>query len=261
MTDELKCVSQGFNHDVMKYEKYDVNGFRFHTETQQKGHANPIKVNTGVFTRGADDLDYYGRLENVYELTFNRMNVQLNLVVFKCHWFDPKDGQRSTPSIGLVEVRPSTTYSRADVFVVAHQADQVYYLPYPCQKAELKGWEVVFQVSPHDNLPIPSEDDYNNIDPVTYEGIFYQEQEDFGDFGLEPVDLEDLGNENDVDTRGEHVVDDQLVNMLNKFHEENEDDDDHQPSEDDEAPIYYSRDSDNDGDNENENANESDDEW
>ena len=92
MTDELRCVSQGCNRDVMKYEKYDVNGFRFHTETHQKGRANPKTVNTGVFTRGADDLDYYGRLENVYELTFNRTNVQLNLVVFKCHWFDPCTG-------------------------------------------------------------------------------------------------------------------------------------------------------------------------
>ena len=80
----------------MKYEKYDVNGFRFHTETHQKGQANPKTINTGVFTRGAssgaDAFDYYGRLENVYELTFNRTNVQLNLIVFKCHWFDPRGG-------------------------------------------------------------------------------------------------------------------------------------------------------------------------
>ena len=72
MSDELKCVSQGCNRDVIKYEKYDVNGFRFHTETHQNGRANPKTVNTGVFTRGADDFDYYRRLENVYELTFNR---------------------------------------------------------------------------------------------------------------------------------------------------------------------------------------------
>ena len=84
------------------------------------------------------------------------------------------------PSIGLVEVKPSTTYTEADVYIVAHQAKQVYYLPYPCQKENLKGWEVVFRVSPHGKLPMPSADDYNNIDPKTYEGIFYQEQEDLG---------------------------------------------------------------------------------
>jgi hypothetical protein len=178
--------------------------------------------------------------------------------VFKCHWFDPRGGQRSTKSIGLVEVRPSTTYSGADVFVVAHQAKQVYYyLPYPCQKVELKGWKVMFQVSPHGNLPIPSEDDYNNIHPVTYEGIFYQEQEDFGHFELEPVVLEDFGD--DAETHGESVVDLKDINMLGKLHAENDPIDEPQPV--DELQTYYSKDSDSEKDNENENENESDDDW
>ena len=82
----------------MKYEKYDVNGFRFHTEYHQNSRPNAKTVNTGVFTKGsrgvdgADYVDYYGRLEKVYELTFNRTNVELKLVMFKCHWFDPHTG-------------------------------------------------------------------------------------------------------------------------------------------------------------------------
>ncbi|KAK1652946.1 hypothetical protein QYE76_070751 [Lolium multiflorum] len=247
MIDELKCVSQGCSREVTKYEKYDVNGFRFHTETHQKGRANPKTINTGVFTKGANNFDYYGRLQSVYELTFNRTNVQLNIVVFKCHWFDPIGGQRSDKSIGLVEVKPSTTYSGADVFVVAHQAKQVYYLPYPCQKAELKGWEVVFQVSPHGNLPIPSEDDYNNIDPVTYEGIFYQEEQDFGEYILEPFVQEDLGN--DAETRGESVVDLKDISMLEKLLEANDNYDEPPPVD---PSTLYSQDSDSDSDPEKE---------
>ena len=259
MIDELKCVSQGCSREVTKYEKYDVNGFRFHTETHQKGRANPKTINTGVFTKGANNFDYYGRLQSVYELTFNRTNVQLNIVVFKCHWFDPIGGQRSDKSIGLVEVKPSTTYSGADVFVVAHQAKQVYYLPYPCQKAELKGWEVVFQVSPHGNLPIPSEDDYNNIDPVTYEGIFYQEEQDFGEYISEPFVQEDLRN--DAETRGESVVDLKDIDMLEKLQVEDDSDDEPPPIY--QAPTYYSKDSDSDSDKEKENeiVNEIDDGW
>ncbi|KAK1644122.1 hypothetical protein QYE76_061927 [Lolium multiflorum] len=235
------------SREVTKYEKYDVNGFRFHTETHQKGRANPKTINTGVFTKGANNFDYYGRLQSVYELTFNRTNVQLNIVVFKCHWFDPIGGQRSDKSIGLVEVKPSTTYSGADVFVVAHQAKQVYYLPYPCQKAELKGWEVVFQVSPHGNLPIPSEDDYNNIDPVTYEGIFYQEEQDFGEYILEPFVQEDLGN--DAETRGESVVDLKDISMLEKLLEANDNYDEPPPVD---PSTLYSQDSDSDSDPEKE---------
>jgi hypothetical protein len=122
---------------------------------------------------------------------------------------------RSTPSIGLVEVRPTTTYSGSDVYVVAHQTKQVYYLSYPCQNEELMGWEVMFQVSPHGKLPIPSEDDYNNIDPVTYEGIFYQEEEQFGALQID-IGLQDLHN--DVQMRGETVVDLKDIAMLTKRH-------------------------------------------
>jgi hypothetical protein len=58
---------------------------------------------------------------------------------------------------------------------MAQQATQVYYLPYACQmKEHLKGWGVVYKVSPHDKLPIPNDEDYN-LDPDTYDGEFFQE--------------------------------------------------------------------------------------
>ncbi|KAK1601599.1 hypothetical protein QYE76_059263 [Lolium multiflorum] len=183
MTDELRCVSQGFNRRVHTHEKYDVNGYRFHTEFHQKNRPNAKTINTGVYTRGADDLDYYGRLQKVYELTFNNANIELKLFVFKCHWFDPHGGMRSTPSIGLVEVRPTTTYSGSDVYVVAHQTKQVYYLSYPCQNEELMGWEVVFQ------------------------------EEQFGDLQID-IGLQELHN--DVQMRGETVVDLKDIAMLTK---------------------------------------------
>src|SRR3954464_10319192 len=71
MSDELRCVSQGFNSKVNMYEKYDVNGYRFHIEGHQNSRPRAKTINTGVFTKGQDDFDYYGRLQNVYELTFS----------------------------------------------------------------------------------------------------------------------------------------------------------------------------------------------
>ncbi|KAK1646876.1 hypothetical protein QYE76_064681 [Lolium multiflorum] len=126
-------------------------------------------------------------------------------------------------------------------------------------KAALNGWEVVFQVSPHGNLPIPSEDDYNNIDPVTYEGIFYQEEEDFGHFELECVLEEDLGN--DAETRGESVVDLKDIDMLEKLQVEDDSDDEPPPVYQD--PTYYSKDSDSDSGKEKQNEidDEIDDGW
>ena len=260
MTEELRCVSQGFNRRVYTYDKYDVNGYRFHTEFHQKNRPNAKTVNTGVYTIGQDGTDYYGRLEKVYELTFNNANIELKLFVFKCRWFDPHGGMRSTPSIGLVEVRPSTNYSGADVYVVAHQAKQVYYLSYPCQNEELKGWEVVFQVSPHGKLPIPSEDEYNNIDPVTYEGIFYQEEEHFGDLEID-IGLQDLHN--DAQMRGETVLDPKDIAMLTKHHANKDKIAETPPGNNDsDSEAEYSRDTDSDSEAENQvPSDESDAEW
>jgi len=58
---------------------------------------------------------------------------------------------------------------------VAQQATQVYYLSYLCKTdARLRGWDVVYQVSPHDKLPVPNNEDYN-IEPDTYDDEFFQE--------------------------------------------------------------------------------------
>jgi hypothetical protein len=114
-------------------------------------------------------------------------------------------------------------------------------LPYPCQNEELNGWEVVFKVSPHGKLPMPNEDDYNNINPITYEGDFYQEQEDDGDFDILMGGLEDL--ENDAQNRGEAVVNIKDIDMLSKLHLDADDDDEPPPFE---GLPYYSRDSDSD---------------
>ena len=92
----------------------------------------------------------------------------LNPVIFKCHWFDPKVVRR-TPNLGLVKIRQSFILPGDDVYIVAQQATQVYYLPYACQtKRHLKGWDIMHRVSPHGKLPVPNNQDYN-IDPNTYD--------------------------------------------------------------------------------------------
>ena len=61
---------------------------------------------------------------------------------------------------------------------------QVYYLLYSCQTDDrLKGWDVVYKVSPHGKLTIPNNEDYN-IDPNTYDGEFFQEDGLGGSFEI-----------------------------------------------------------------------------
>jgi hypothetical protein len=92
---------------------------------------------------------------------------------------------------------------------------------------------------------MPSEEDYNNINPQTYEGTFYQEQEDFGDFDILTGGLEDL--ESEAQHLGEAVVDIKDLDMLSKLHLDGPEDD--EPPQCDDLP-YYSRDTDSDTDNE-----------
>jgi len=218
-------VSKGFDNRIKTYEKYDVNGYRFHTIEHQNSRPNAKTVNTGVFVGGADQnkTQFYGRLQKIYSLSFHRGAKDLHLVVFKCLWFDPVHGLKSTPDIGLVEVKTASIYAGSDVFVVANQAKQVYYLSYPCQKPSLQGWEVVYHVSPHGKLPVPNDDDYNNINPNTYEGEFYQEQELNGVFDISLNGLDAVGE--DAQNDGETVVNLKDLDMLGKLHLDDDDED------------------------------------
>jgi hypothetical protein len=71
-------------------------------------------------------------------------------VIFKYHWFDPQVTRQTQSNLGIVEIRQDSTLPRDDVYIMAQQATQVYYLPYAWQtKEHLKGWDVVYKVSPH----------------------------------------------------------------------------------------------------------------
>ena len=67
--------------------------------------------------QGLDGVEYYGRIEEIYELMFHGCK-PLNPVIFKCHWFDPSVVRR-TPNLGLVEIRQSSVLPEDDVYIVA----------------------------------------------------------------------------------------------------------------------------------------------
>ena len=152
-------------------------------------------------------------LKKIYELKFHG-SVPLTPVIFKCHWFDPTL-TRHTPSVCLVEIRQDSTLQGKDVYIVAQQAIQVYYLSYPCQTDHrLRGWDVVYKVSPHGKLPLPNNEDYNN------DREFFQEEGLQGSF---EIDLSDeigmeVDNEREVDEEGgdevQNIQDLQLLERL-----------------------------------------------
>ena len=100
MDEELRWVSMGFDPAVMTCKKYDVNGYRFHTEEHQNSRLDPKTINTGVYTPGQNSVDYYGRVQNIYKIKFHQGRetksacVQMSMVrsagggkTYAFHWF------------------------------------------------------------------------------------------------------------------------------------------------------------------------------
>jgi len=212
-----------------------VNGYRFHTSSHEQSRPNRRTTNSGVFTPGTDGLDYYGRIEGIYELSFANAvgSKPLSPVIFKCHWFDP-GVKRRTPNLGLVEIRQDTIYPGDDVYIVAQQATQVYYTFYACQtKEHLNGWVVVHKVSPHGRLPVPNDEDYN-FNTNTYDGEFYQEEGLQGRFEIDLTEVIGMVVDNDrVDDEddGDDVQNVKDLQMLDRLRLGNDNVDNIPPSD------------------------------
>ena len=82
MSAELRQVADGYAYRVKSFTGYDVNGYRFHTTSHEPSRPNQRTTNTGVFTQGLDGVEYYGRIEEIYELMFHGCK-PLNPVIFK----------------------------------------------------------------------------------------------------------------------------------------------------------------------------------
>ena len=227
MKSELRKIARGFDHFVDTFNSYDVNGYRFQTHKYTTSWTNAKTINSGVVCQGDDGLHYYGRVEGIYELNYG-FHKGLNPVVFKCHWFDPRRVRRD-PEIGLVEVERNSIYKGEDVYILATQAFQVFYLPYACRNPtkHLHGWDVVMTVPSRTRPPPPNKDDYRRVDPSAKSVEFYQEEGLPGHFtiGLPTIDdmvvddeQEDAGMDGDnAEDEAEDVCAPEDLSLLEAF--------------------------------------------
>src|SRR3954469_24832063 len=135
MDAELRQVANGFDFKVRTFEKYDINGYHFRTVAKEEKMPDQKSTNSGVSAVGEGGIEYYGRVEAIYELLFYGENPP-NVVVFKCHWFLPSETRQTREHVCLVEIRQDTHLNVHDVYITAQQATQVFYLSYPCQTVE-----------------------------------------------------------------------------------------------------------------------------
>ena len=94
-------------------------------------------------------MDYYGKITEILEIEYPALPIK-HCVLFKCEWFDP------TPNVGikvncaynLVEINQRRRLANFEPFVLAMQATQVYYLPFPSLRRDKMDWLAVCKVKP-----------------------------------------------------------------------------------------------------------------
>ena len=126
----IREIAYGPSKSVTSYNGLIVNGYRFHTKDYGQ---NKATMNSGVCVRGniygENDLDYYGIVEDILELSY--LGNQNKVFILRCYWFDPINGVNVDNRYGLVDIKYKSRLRSNEPFVLAEQAQQVYYTKYP----------------------------------------------------------------------------------------------------------------------------------
>jgi hypothetical protein len=196
-----------------------VNGYRFRSKLHERSKSGLTTVNTGVCVSCIDEsnneTEYHGVIKDIIKIKWEG-RLQLELVLFDCDWFDPTpNGIRRIENLGLVEIKHAARLSVFEPFVLASQVKQVYYLPYACQRLDLKEWWVTYQVTPHGYINVDDSDDGPHTGPVE-EVLFFQEE------GLEGTFVIDLNFEvdNTAAVVSDEITDPKELEFLSKLNTE-----------------------------------------
>jgi hypothetical protein len=107
------------------------------TKSQNEGMST---TNCNVFVRGGQykslENNYYGVLTDIVELQYTG-HPSKKVVLFQCDWFDPSSQGTRIDNYGNVEIKKSRRYNNYDPFILAQQAEQVYFTSFPEGK---QGW-------------------------------------------------------------------------------------------------------------------------
>ena len=121
---KCKYLLMGPNRLVAVYRGYFVNGYAFHIRVDDTKKAT---THSGVCLKGNDF--YYGVLREVVELEYFGHNNKV--VLFRCDWFDSEKGVRIHDTYNIVDIDIRSKYQGDDVFILASDAEQAYFAPYP----------------------------------------------------------------------------------------------------------------------------------
>ncbi|GLT99835.1 hypothetical protein SLE2022_172480 [Rubroshorea leprosula] len=193
--EHIKGLSSGPKNYVSCYNGYIVNGFRFHTAHYGR---NKRTMNYGVCVVGSigteSDYDFYGVLQEIIQIEYYGSIHRQTVVLFKCDWYEipPAQGVQVDQQHRLVDINPRRYLRSYEPFILASQARQVYYTPYPSINHERRGWIAALKIKARSIIEAPeNKDDQQeglapyfqddeppipqqiNIDDIAYEPVQY----------------------------------------------------------------------------------------
>nr|GEV14497.1 hypothetical protein [Tanacetum cinerariifolium] len=118
--------AQWFNNNVM----LESNGDNAHLKCLAQYPLTNVYYCKGYL----HENDYYGLLDEIIEVKYDSILGRCVVVVFKCTWFDPVQWVRVDHENGLVEIKHTKRGCTDNPYILASQAKQVYYTPYPYVK-------------------------------------------------------------------------------------------------------------------------------
>ncbi|XP_057425762.1 uncharacterized protein LOC130719140 [Lotus japonicus] len=145
ISERLRWLSKGPSIHVFSYTGYLINGYTFYTKEQddrttmqnsgvtliaQSMHISSAKDKNPVH----ESMSYFGVIELIWELDYTIFQVP----VFGCRWVDNNNGVR-IDDLGFTQVDLNRVGYKNDPFILASQAEQVFFVTDPADKK----WSIV----------------------------------------------------------------------------------------------------------------------
>ncbi|KAK1616375.1 hypothetical protein QYE76_021892 [Lolium multiflorum] len=124
--EQLYLLAKQPSSTISTFQGYEINGNTFYTFAQDKKSTNQ---NSGVRFDAADDngkkVTYYGYIEEIWELEYGP---NFKVPLFRCKWFNLKDGVQVDPQYGMTTVDLKNLGYDTEPFVLASEVAQVFYV-------------------------------------------------------------------------------------------------------------------------------------
>ena len=161
------------DYRIDRYSGCIVNGVRYHTETRD---ASRSTQNYGIWVEGehnGNTCDFYGAITDIWELSYL---LNHKVVLFKCTWYKTDGRNNIREEYHLFSINVSSKWYTDQPFILANQANQVFYL----RDDKLgSNWKVVQKVHHRHLWDIPKEMLENAKefeDDVNFSSEAYQEE-------------------------------------------------------------------------------------